>query len=282
MLEVQLLGHLALADSGHRVEAVRNPRLIAYLLLNRDRPIERTEVAFTLWPDSSDAQALTNLRRELHALRRALPDAERLLAIERRTIRWRPDGPFHLDVAAFEDAVEHAAGGGVDGLRAAVAMYRGDLLPGIYDDWIEPHRDHLRTKMIETLDALATGLEDRREYRAAMEQLSRLVAIDPPDRVPVSSAHACCGPRRRSHGGPPRVPRLRQRIARRARDRSESGDARRVSAARNARRVPTSGQCRIGHAGPARTGRPRPGMEGPGRRLEPSRAWSVDARPDPG
>ena len=151
-------------NSGHRVEAVRNPRLIAYLLLNRDRALERTEVAFTLWPDSSDAQALTNLRRELHALRRALPDAERLLAMERRTIQWRPDGPFHLDVAAFEDAVEHAAGGGVDGLRAAVAMYRGDLLPGVYDDWIEPHRDHLRTRMIETLDALATGLEDRREY----------------------------------------------------------------------------------------------------------------------
>ena len=56
MLEVQLLGHLALADSGHRVEAMQNPRLFAYLLLNRDRPLERTEVAFTLWPDSSDIQ----------------------------------------------------------------------------------------------------------------------------------------------------------------------------------------------------------------------------------
>ncbi len=179
MLEVQLLGHLALADSGHRIDAVRNPRLIAYLLLNRDRPIERTEVAFTLWPDSSDAQALTNLRRELHALRRALPNAERLLAIERRTIQWRPDASFHLDVAAFEEAVEHAAGSGVDELRAAVAMYRGDLLPGVYDDWIQPHRDRLRTRMVETLDLLAAGLEHRREYRAAMEQLRRLVAIDP-------------------------------------------------------------------------------------------------------
>ena len=181
MLEVQLLGHLAVADSGHRIDAVRNPRLLAYLLLNRDRAIERTEVAFTLWPDSSDAQALTNLRRELHALRRGLPNAERLLAIERRTIRWRPDGSFHLDIAAFEDAVERAAGGGVGELRSAVALYRGDLLPGVYDDWIQPHRDRLRMKMVETLDALAAGLEDRREYRAAMEQLRRLVAIDPLD-----------------------------------------------------------------------------------------------------
>jgi DNA-binding SARP family transcriptional activator len=179
MLEVQLFGHLVVADSGHRIDAVRNPRLIAYLLLNRDRPVERTEVAFTLWPDSSDAQALTNLRRELHALRRALPNAERVLAIDRRTIQWRPDASFHLDVAAFDDAVEHAAGGGVDDLRSAVALYRGDLLPGVYDDWIQPYRDRLRARMVATLDLLAAGLEHRREYRAAMEQLSRLVAIDP-------------------------------------------------------------------------------------------------------
>ena len=83
MLEVQLLGRFGMADAGRPVQAVRNPRLIAYLLLNRDRPVDRSEVAFTLWPESSDAQALTNLRRELHLLRRALPDAERFLALDR-------------------------------------------------------------------------------------------------------------------------------------------------------------------------------------------------------
>ena len=179
MLEIQLLGHLFLADSGRRVEAVRNPRLLAYLVLNRDRVLDRTEVAFALWPASSDAQALTNLRRELHALRVALPDADRLLAVERRTIGWRPDGPFRLDVAGFEEAVERAAEDGVDALRAAASMYRGDLLPSAYDDWIEPHRVRLRTKMLETLESLAVALEDRRDYRAAMEPLRRLVAIDP-------------------------------------------------------------------------------------------------------
>jgi DNA-binding SARP family transcriptional activator len=179
MLEVQFLGRFGLTDSGRRVEAVRNPRLVAYLLLNRDRPLDRSEVAFTLWPESSDAQALTNLRRELHLLRRALPDAEQLLALERRTIRWRPDGPFRLDVAAFEGAIEYAGGRDIEALRAAVAMYKGDLLPSIYDDWIAPYRDRLRGLILRTLETLAARLEDRREYRAAMEQMGRLVAIDP-------------------------------------------------------------------------------------------------------
>ena len=283
MLEVQLLGHLAVADSGHRIDAVRNPRLLAYLLLNRDRAIERTEVAFTLWPDSSDAQALTNLRRELHALRRALPNAERLLAIERRTIRWRPDGSFHLDVAAFEEAVEHAAGGGVDELRAAVALYRGDLLPGVYDDWIQPHRDRLRTKMVETLDALAAGLEDRREYRAAMEQLRRLVAIDPLDRVPISGAHACCRPR--SEIARRACARTTPASARCATSSGSSRVGRRSSAYQRLRTLEMSqlqARAGSGRAGPARAGRPGPGVEGTGRRLEPSPEWSVDARPDRG
>ena len=231
---------------------------------------------------SSDAQALTNLRRELHALRRALPDPERLLAIERRTIRWRPDGPFHLDVAAFEEAVEHAAGGGVDALRAAVALYRGDLLPGVYDDWIEPHRDHLRTRMIETLDALATGLEDRREYRAAMEQLNRLVAIDPltesryqalmrvaalvGDRpAGLRAYHACVSALRDELGIDPS---------------RETLDAYQRLVTLHASDV-RAGAGLVVPALPELVGRD-PGMEGLGRRLEPCREWSVDPRLDSG
>ena len=179
MLEVQLLGGFGIADAGRRVQAGRNPRIIAYLLLNRDRPIARSELAFALWPESSDAQALTNLRRELHLLRRALPDAEQFLALDRSTVRWRPDGPFRLDVADFENAVERAASADVEALQAAVAAYTGDLVPSVYDDWISPYRDRLRGLMLKTLEALAARLEDRREYRAAMEPWGRLVAIDP-------------------------------------------------------------------------------------------------------
>ena len=178
MLEVHLLGHLSLAELGTVSRRCGTRASSPFSCSTATGPSNglRSRSRCGQFERCSGSH---NLRRELHALRRALPDAERLLAIERKTIQWRPDGPFHLDVAAFEEAVEHAAGGGVDGLRAAVALYRGDLLPGVYDDWIEPHRDHLRTRMIETLDALATGLEDRREYRAALEQLNRLVTIDP-------------------------------------------------------------------------------------------------------
>ena len=183
MLEVQLLGHLAVADSGHRIDAVRNPRLLAYLLLNRDRAIEHTEVAFTLWPDSSDAQALTNLRREPTPSGVGYPTPNTCWPSNEgrsdggRTVRFTWTSRRSKMPSSAQPGVVWASSDQRSPCTAATSC-RGSTTTGF-----QPHRDRLRMKMIETLDELAAGLEDRREYRAAMEQLHRLVAIDPLDEV---------------------------------------------------------------------------------------------------
>ena len=179
-LEIELLGHFGVSVDGQRVDGLRNPRLLAYLILNRDRTLTREEVAFALWPDSGDAQALTNLRRELHAIRHVLPDADRHVVLDHRAIRWRMDTPVSLDVAEFELAVGDAAAD-PDRLKAGIDRYRGDLLPGLYDEWLEPHRERLRRAFVDALVLLANRLEQRREYREAMAIMRRVIAADPLD-----------------------------------------------------------------------------------------------------
>ena len=129
-LRIRLLGELELR-LGERplppLGSARAESLLAYLLIHRAAPQPRQRLAFLLWPDSSEPQARTNLRHVLHTLRRALPDADRLLDITPRTLRWRPDAPAWLDVEAFEAALAR------DDLRAATALYGGDLLAGAYD-----------------------------------------------------------------------------------------------------------------------------------------------------
>jgi DNA-binding SARP family transcriptional activator len=53
-----------------------------------------------LWPDSTEAQARTNLRHVLHNLRRALVEPDRYLDVTPRTLQWRPRdqplGPLRL------------------------------------------------------------------------------------------------------------------------------------------------------------------------------------------
>ena len=78
-----MLGELDLRFGERRLpplESARAQSLLAYLLVHRDAPQPRERIAFVLWPDSTEPQARTNLRKVLHNLRRALPDADRVCA----------------------------------------------------------------------------------------------------------------------------------------------------------------------------------------------------------
>ena len=95
-LRVRLLGGLDLRLGEDRVAPLDSGRaesLLAYLLLYRGTAQPRQRLAFLLWPDSTEPQARTNLRHLLHTLRRALPDANRLIDAGPRTLQWRADAP---------------------------------------------------------------------------------------------------------------------------------------------------------------------------------------------
>ncbi len=187
MLTVRLLGEVDLRLGRERVPGLDSPRLkslLAYLLLHRHAPQARSRLAFLHWPDSTEAQARTNLRQLLHHLRRALPDADRLLEITPGTVQWRLQAPVHLDVADFEQTAAEAAGAVTEAerraaLEQAAAAYGGELLPGSYEEWILLERERLRQRNVEVLEELASGLEDTGEYASAIRYGEMLLRCDP-------------------------------------------------------------------------------------------------------
>ncbi|MET0228329.1 MAG: AAA family ATPase, partial [Actinomycetes bacterium] len=183
-LRIRLLGELDLRRDEVAVPPLGSARaesLLAYLLLHREAAQPRQRLAFLLWPDSSDPQARTNLRHLLHNLRRALPDPDRFLEVTQRTLRWRDDAAWWLDVAAFEDAVARAgqAGQAVPALQEAVELYGGDLLQSSYDEWLLEERERLRRRYLEALERLAELLEAGREHARAIGYAERLLREDP-------------------------------------------------------------------------------------------------------
>ena len=76
-MAVRLLGRFALHRDGAEVplDAARAELLLGYLVLHPDAQ-PRRRLAAALWPDSTEAQAHTNLRKLLHTLRRTLPDVD--------------------------------------------------------------------------------------------------------------------------------------------------------------------------------------------------------------
>ncbi len=177
-LHVHLLGELQILDDDGPLTTIDSPRLqslLAYLLLHRDQATPRRRLAFLLWPDSSEAQAHTNLRKLLFELRRALPNAERCLEAKGATLQWRADAPFTLDVSAFEEAAQRATPAD---LAEAVALYRGDLLPSGYDDWISPIRERLHQLCTRALEQLIAFLERQGDYGSAIAYAQRLLQHD--------------------------------------------------------------------------------------------------------
>ncbi|MCL4560791.1 MAG: AAA family ATPase [Chloroflexi bacterium] len=190
MLSVSLLGGFCITYNQAPITDVDTPRLqalLAYLILHRDAPQFRAHLAFQFWPDTSEAQARTNLRNLLHHLRHSLPDADAYLNISVQSLQWRPDISFILDVADFEIALVCASQAqqknnptvARQALERAVALYRGDLLPSCYDDWIIPQREGLRQAYLNALERLMRILEEQRDYAAAINHAQRLLRHDP-------------------------------------------------------------------------------------------------------
>lgn len=187
VLHIRLLGNFRLASGETSVTDFDFPRLqslLAYLLLHRDTPQSRSRLAFQLWPDSTDAQAHTNLRNVLFRLRQALPNADAFLHSDRQYIRWSFDAAWTLDVLEFEQALQqaeqsHDIVSARSALELAVTLYRGDLLPDCYDEWILPERDRLRQAYLGALYRLTNILEREGDYTAAIRVARRLLHQEP-------------------------------------------------------------------------------------------------------
>jgi DNA-binding SARP family transcriptional activator len=187
ILTIRLLGGFQIANGQEpatNLERVRLQELLAYLLLHRGRSISRQQLAFLFWPDSTEKQALTNLRNLWYLLRRALPAAERCLVAEETAVQWRTDIPCWLDVAEFETCLAQAQAADdpnerIARLEQAISHYGGELLPGFYSDWLLAERDRLAQLYGRSLQQLATLHENQRHYQQAIEYVRALLRHDP-------------------------------------------------------------------------------------------------------
>jgi DNA-binding SARP family transcriptional activator/tetratricopeptide (TPR) repeat protein len=148
--------------------------LLAFLLLHRTSHLTRDAVAFALWPDEAESDARTNLRRHLHLLGATFPpsDVPYFTTVE-DTIRWNPEIDLSFDVDEFERLADDDAH-----LAEAVAMYAGDLLPTVYDDWVFPIRDRLRQRYLSALERLMLASRSRRDFAAGITYATAILHAD--------------------------------------------------------------------------------------------------------
>jgi DNA-binding SARP family transcriptional activator len=188
MLHVSLLGEQSITDDGTgiRARSSRAVALIGFLVLHAGSPQARQRIAGLLWPDSADPQALTNLRRELHQLRQVLDD-EPSLVVTSRDLCWCDTQTCQVDVRTFDierqAAQAAAAADDDDGVLAhgtrALAWYRGDLLPGAYEDWVLEARSELERQCVDLCDLVCAARARRSDLTGAVDAARRRIQLQP-------------------------------------------------------------------------------------------------------
>ncbi|RME08046.1 MAG: hypothetical protein D6803_02285 [Anaerolineae bacterium] len=182
-LYAQLFETLRLYGSDGRPVHLGSPKtraLIAYLLLHRDHPSERSHLAFVFWPDSPEQAARRNLRQYLFHAKTALAEATAPLApleITSTTVQFNPQIPIRLDVEIFEQKTEaHAS---LEDLLEALELYSGDLLEDLYEDWCVETRQQLRSRWLSALDRSSQILERQGRIEEAISLLETWVRAEP-------------------------------------------------------------------------------------------------------
>jgi len=177
----EMLGGFRVLVGGRHVAralTVRQQQILTYLVLHARGPVARAQIAGQLWPESTDAQASTNLRREWHHLREGWPELDGCVETSARTLSWRDEAP-DSDVARFEAAAGRARLGDRSAFDEAATLYRGDLLPGCHDEWIAADRERLKIRATEVLAELVTRLETERALAEAIARAQQLLRLDP-------------------------------------------------------------------------------------------------------
>jgi DNA-binding SARP family transcriptional activator/tetratricopeptide (TPR) repeat protein len=187
MLRVSLFGEQAITDDGTgrvRTRSSRTAALIGFLALHAKSPQARQRIAGLFWPDSTEAQALTNLRRELHQLRQVLGDEPSLL-VTPRDLCWQDTPACQVDVRIFDLERQAALAAGrseqqvLTHAARAVAQYKGDFLPGAYDDWLLEARAELERQCVELYDLLSQAQAATGDLAGAVQSARRRITLQP-------------------------------------------------------------------------------------------------------
>lgn len=138
MIQIGLLGGLEIRVAGVVLETLSRRKAAALLALLALRPRQRharEELASQLWPDADTETGRRNLRQTLLYLRQALEPQE-LVHADPQSL-WLSEG-VSTDLAAFEAA---ARAGQAEQARG---LWRGELLPGFFEEAILTERERLK------------------------------------------------------------------------------------------------------------------------------------------
>jgi DNA-binding SARP family transcriptional activator/TolB-like protein len=187
VIRLRLLGGVDLVhlETGELRSILAQPKrfaLLAYLAVATPRGFHRRDTLLALfWPEADSERARNALKTSLHFLRKALGDG---VIVTRGTeeVGLAADR-FWCDAVEFQEALDDGR------LEDALALYRGDPLPGFnlsgapeWERWLDGEREGLRGRAVTAAWSLADKARDGSD---AAKWARRAAALRPDDEEPL-------------------------------------------------------------------------------------------------
>jgi len=186
MLQIRFLGQFDVRADGKRllISTRAAQSLFAFLVLTAGTPHRREKLAGLLWQDVSDENARRSLRQELWRLRKVLNSqppsedaparANEYLLADELTVAFDAAASYWFDVAQLEQSP--SSDERLNDLTRQVGLYKGELLPGFYDDWVLLERGRVEQVFELKMQQLVELLVQQERWTAALEWGERWIA----------------------------------------------------------------------------------------------------------
>jgi DNA-binding SARP family transcriptional activator len=184
VLKMGFLGPVSLILGEEPLSAlvsVKAQALLCYLAVN-GRSQSRQALATLLWSDLPEADALRNLRGDLHKLRQVIGD---YLIITHQTVGLQASDEQWVDVVEFQRTADEYGSVTYEELQTAVSLYRGDFLDSFYirqaplfEEWVQQQRITLRNTAVRLFSRLAEQHSRQQNWPEGIEVARRLLTLD--------------------------------------------------------------------------------------------------------
>ncbi len=175
---VRMFGPMEVLIHGNPLPKLRSRKglwIVALLALANGKELDRSWIAYTLWPDSDEDKALGNLRQSIYDMRIAMgSESERLISSATKLRLNTVDAD--IDIITFDECVTQAD---PFSLETAISLYNGPLLTGCSEEWIFADRTSREERYLFAIQTLANIQISEGDLNLAIHNLRLATAVDP-------------------------------------------------------------------------------------------------------
>ena len=169
----------------------RAREILCAIATSKNRRLAKDVIIDTFWKDEDPAVVEKNLHPTISHIRKALNSRQAIkqnfLIFRDGAYQLRPEFVYRIDAEIFKQSFADAQAAKKSGdnallrssLESAYALYRGEYMEGVYDDWAESQRQFYSEHILRTVKALAKLSVVEKQWNDALRYAREALGHDP-------------------------------------------------------------------------------------------------------